>query len=397
MIKKMKKILAISYYYLPSNAPRAIQVSRLIENTEHEIDLITSFPYNNHKQRNPKNINVVSYKRNTLIRYLDFLADKCRMSLNRIPDQYLKWAKTVENYIENNEIDLKKYDIIMTFGQPMSTHLLGVALKNKYSIPWIAHFSDPWVDNPYSNYNFWSLKKNIQLEGQVFNTADKLVFTSEETIELVGGKHPDNVYKMEYLPHMGDPKIMHYKNSHSEKKADKYIIRYVGNFYSRRSPEPLYKAVEELYEQNIRVFNDVEIGIAGSLGDHVLVPLKYKRASQIIKLYGKVDYKTSIRLMDEADCLLIIDAPAKKSIFFPSKLADYVSLRKYVAAITPEGTTNRIVAKIGGTAADPTNNEQIKDMLIRIIRNKPREACFTEEFSPEIVRVRFEEIINDLI
>jgi hypothetical protein len=38
---------------------------------------------------------------------------------------------------------------MVPFGNPMTDHLVGLSLSRKYRIPWIARFSDPWVDNPY--------------------------------------------------------------------------------------------------------------------------------------------------------------------------------------------------------------------------------------------------------
>ena len=45
--------------------------------------------------------------------------------------------------------------------------------------------------------------------------------------------------------------------------------------------------------------------------------------------------------------LLILDAPFKISVFFPSKLVDYIGANKPILAITPEGSCAEIVRKLG--------------------------------------------------
>ena len=45
--------------------------------------------------------------------------------------------------------------------------------------------------------------------------------------------------------------------------------------------------------------------------------------------------------------LLILDAPFDISVFFPSKLVDYIGAQKPILAITPEGSCADIVRRLG--------------------------------------------------
>ena len=44
-------------------------------------------------------------------------------------------------------MNINKFDFFMTRSQFHTSHLLGLYLKN-YNLPWYAHFSDPWYNNP---------------------------------------------------------------------------------------------------------------------------------------------------------------------------------------------------------------------------------------------------------
>src|SRR5919202_1568394 len=78
-------------------------------------------------------------------------------------------------------------DAVVTFSQPTTDHLVGLELKKIWRAPWVAHFSDPWVDNPYYATDAATRDFNLAAERAVCEVADRLVFTSEETVDLVTG------------------------------------------------------------------------------------------------------------------------------------------------------------------------------------------------------------------
>lgn len=62
-----------------------------------------------------------------------------------IPDARKGWyryaVKEAKQLIQEKEIDA-----IITTGPPHSTHLIGKSLKEKFNLPWISDFRDPWVN-----------------------------------------------------------------------------------------------------------------------------------------------------------------------------------------------------------------------------------------------------------
>ncbi|MEJ2628853.1 MAG: hypothetical protein P8078_09880, partial [bacterium] len=67
-----------------------------------------------------------------------------------IPDARVGWNGFA--YRKAKDI-IKKYkiDTIITTSPPHSTQLIGLKLKKKFNIPWIADFRDPWTDIYYYN------------------------------------------------------------------------------------------------------------------------------------------------------------------------------------------------------------------------------------------------------
>src|SRR5262245_58863134 len=40
-------------------------------------------------------------------------------------------------------------DVVLTSGPPHWAHLLGLSLKRRYRLPWVADFRDPWASIPF--------------------------------------------------------------------------------------------------------------------------------------------------------------------------------------------------------------------------------------------------------
>jgi hypothetical protein len=94
-----------------------------------------------------------------------------------IPDARMFWIrpsiKFLQNYIAENEIK-----IVITTGPPHSLHVIGLKLKEKMDITWIADFRDPWTSIDYFeklNLTAFSRKKHHSLENKVLEVADEVI------------------------------------------------------------------------------------------------------------------------------------------------------------------------------------------------------------------------------
>jgi hypothetical protein len=88
----------------------------------------------------------------------------------------------------------------------------------------------------------------------------------------------------------------------------------------------------------------------------------------LLTFRASVEYEESLQEMRSADGLLIIDAPFEQSVFFPSKLVDYLWARRPILALTPPGTSANIVMAAGGLVASPENPETIASGLADMIQ-----------------------------
>ena len=133
-------------------------------------------------------------------------------------------------------------DVLVTFGQPMSDHLAGLTIKRRLGAPWIAHFSDPWSDNPYLWLNPVSRIRPRRMECQVLAAVDHAMFTSHETMELVMRKYPEGWRQGERAAsrlRSSVPSASHPRRGN----ATACWLCHSGNFYGRRNPLMLVRAL----------------------------------------------------------------------------------------------------------------------------------------------------------
>jgi len=348
----------------------------------------------------PDSINIirVPFHRSRFLKVIDILSDKYDLTWSHVPDVYRSWVKKAFRWFNVwHSHNQQPIDLVITCGQPMSDHLLGLWYTRNSSEKWIAHFSDPWTDNPFRHDNPLTARLNKQLEAKVIQKADAIIFTAPESKDLVMKKYPKSWSKRAHiLPHCYDK--TRYDQS-VKPSPDTYVIRSIGNFYGHRTPQPLFQAVETILNENSKVLNSVDIELIGSI-EHKQKKIlkKYPKANNKIKIIQSVSYRNSLQLMQKAHCLVVIDAPASSSVFFPSKLVDYLGAHRFILALTPVGPTSRIVREQGGMVVEPGDIGEIVRFLTKICLEKPSSLSISSErYEKAHVTQEMHAIINKVL
>jgi glycosyltransferase involved in cell wall biosynthesis len=287
--------------------------------------------------------------------------------LGKLPDIYrffnfLLFNKANKMIAENN------YEVMVTWSQPHSSHLIGLKLKSslKISPKWIAHFSDPWISNPYFEVNSWIKRINESLFNRVLNQADAISVTNEYVILAEEGfSSAENRRKVNVVPHSFLPSM--YPGKDDDRHSEPIVIRYIGSFYGLRRPSPILSALAVLEANEPSIAKKLRVEFIGAKLDEKALKEIQKLKLVSIEILPSVSFRESLGLMQKADLLLIIDAPMEMSPFLPSKLIDYIGSNVPVLAFTPPGPSADIVKELGGWVASPTETElgyqALKDAL----------------------------------
>src|SRR5687768_6800115 len=109
--------------------------------------------------------------------------------LKQLPDEKRVWMPGALR-AARKALDAQRPDVLVTFAQPWSDHLIGLRLRRESALPWVAHFSDPWVDSPYFRAPPWVRRRAEQWEHDVVSAATRVVFVSARTRDRVMAKYP---------------------------------------------------------------------------------------------------------------------------------------------------------------------------------------------------------------
>lgn len=379
--------------------PQAIQIGRLLQGCDIELATVSGRFLT--QPNTPKGSDFVARQR--LINQLELphqarlkgLAHRVSMRLvpfyGRSPDEFVAWAQLAAHKTgEWLEANPGSVDVLATFGEPMSDHLVGLALKRRFDLPWLAHFSDPWVDNPFRKFQPLANSRNRRLEAEVINSADSVVFTSEETRQMVMHKYPQAWLRKAFvLPHSFDP--TDFSGMQRDMGESKIVLRYLGNFYGHRTPFPLVSSLARLAVSLPQLMADVRVELVGSMpGWMRWHPAINRLPEGLLVFRDPVPYQRSLELMSSADLLLVIDAPAKNSVFLPSKLVDYIGAGKPIFGIVPPGASDHLIGQLGGVTVDPQASSDIDTALVQAIANTRAARVDAAPWGDPQVRNQFE-------
>lgn len=269
-------------------------------------------------------------------------------------------------------------DALITFAQPWRDHLAGLALRRwRKKTPWIAHFSDPWVDSPYTADLPPAIHKTEQQrEAAVIRQADVVVFTNEYAADLVMRKYPARYRrKSRVVPHAMDTDLIGLIGPPraSRKPGSPLRLIYVGQlFRGRRTPDTLFEALSSIHKQ-VPLDGRVEVEFVGEGSGRAEAQAQAKAfgLDRVVRFRMRVPYLESLEAMAGADVLVLIDAPADINVFLPSKLADYLMVGKPVLAITPVvGPSADMVRAFGYPVVSPGDQKALVGALRNLMDDK---------------------------
>ena len=377
------KIFVVSWFYPPVTTSEALVTYKLFANSKNEYYLCSalnnSWSYNSESKLESKNVHVYPFK----VENFDEFEEKAF-------EKYLELSKKI------------KFDMIMTRSMPPEPQKVGLRIRkiNK-DIPWVVSLADPIGNNPYETIYpllqnnrriirncYWlfpqftvnhltklsrnpytkKLSKLNKLQEEVINKADAVIVPTKEQGEYIFHNKEKFAKKCIVVPHSYDLSL--YPKA-SSKKNDKFTFAFIGHTDQLRSIEPLIKSIKVLKDINPDFVSKIKIRLIGNFPDYIKNMVYVYFLQDVILFEGTVNYFESLKIMQESDCLIHVDAdfPNLKngSIFFAAKITDYLGARKPILGITnPRCPAGRIITSTGGVCSS-TNNLDLANTIKKIV------------------------------
>lgn len=382
----MKRVLIITYYWPPSGGAgvqRWLKFAKYLPLYGWEPVVIVpdpesaTYPVRDESLRHelPRNIEVIQTKNFDFfnlykkasgaknIPYAGFASESGRVSFRQkisrfirgnffLPDPRKGWNK----YAISAAMELissKQPDCIITTGPPHSTHLIGLRLKEKFNIPWLADFRDPWTDIYYYR-EFYPTKLahqvNLGMEKKVLRKADKVITVSPSWKELFKSKTDTDV---DVLTNGYDHENF---NLQTGPGNDALVITYIGSMSDIYPIDTFLEA----FESFTRVSPDAKFRIIGTISESVRTKIN-RLPPKNIELVPYMDHRKVITYLYLADVLLLlIPEHASSKGIVPGKLFEYLAVGKPVLVIGPGDGDGAEIVRKGNSGDTFTAQEAMK-------------------------------------
>lgn len=277
-----------------------------------------------------------------------------------IPDARKFWVKPSIKFL-SRYIEQEGIQTIITTGPPHSLHLIGMGLKSKFKLQWIADFRDPWTTIGYHSQlklGANARKKHRQIEQQVVDTADKLIVTSQTTKQEFSKltQTPITVITNGY-----DGEIMEYE------KSEKFTLSHIGSLLTGRNPEVLWKVLEELAEEVVGFKERLEIRLGGVISKEVFLSIEKHKLSEYTTNLSYVPYDQVSEQNGKSQVLLLVEIDREETRgIIPGKLFSYLKVQRPILAIGPdEWEAGQMVQELAvGSYSTHKQQEKLKTVLL---------------------------------
>lgn len=259
----------------------------------------------------------------------------------------------------------KKIKFIFVTSPPHSSQITGLVLSVLCKKPLIIDYRDPWNDlvrTERSNFRLWF---ENGLENLIVKKASKVISTSETYSSLLKKRY--NYFK--------NSKFVTITNSFEKDKIEsieptyssKFTMSYLGIFYSEHNPYLFFDALKSCIEKYPYIRKNILLKIIGNGDCKTLEYLNKMNLQDIVEITGRLKHDEAIQNAKSSDLLLLLMGKSKKTNrgWIPSKLFEYLAIKKPILAVVPEGDASQIIKKTKSGYVVTSNNINKIENIIR--------------------------------
>lgn len=288
-------------------------------------------------------------------------------------------------------LEMQPVDAVVSVSAPYTAHLIGWRIQQKIHKPWIVDLRDEWSDNPVRRARFvWQSRLDSWLEARVFSAADRILMTTPSYCRHLAAR----------LPLQERPKVALLTNGFDAsdfarplRSADssRFHLVYSGSLYGPQNPTNFLGALRKAIQTQRIPANRVLVTFLGRASRSIEAEAFAAYAPEdCIQRIPFASHETAIRLMQQADALLLLIGSHRGEGNIPGKTFEYMAAQKPVLALVPPaGDTAAMLRTAGvGIVVDPEDLEGIENEIVALYQRWHAGALSTD-FNAEYVQ-RFE-------
>ena len=392
----MKKVLIICYYWPPAGGPGVQRWLKFVKYLrEFDIEPVVYVPENAHyplidkssESGIPKGIKVV--KKNIFEPYAfasllsgsqtktistGIIEDEAKQGFLQklmlfirgnffIPDARKFWVKPSVKFL-SDFLKEENIDTVVTTGPPHSVHLIGLKLKEKFNINWLADFRDPWTNIGYHSklkLTEKSKSKHLELERKVLEAADEIIVTSYTTREEFSKKTSKPVHLI--TNGFDDEKIG------AVQPSEDFLISHVGSLLSGRNPENLWRSLGDMVKENKDFRDHFKLEITGAISSQVKHSILAAGLEPFVSFNDYVSHNEALKIQRRSRVLLLLEIDSEETRgIIPGKLFEYLAAKRPILAVGPKDwDAARIISETSaGKSFEYHQQAEIKSYILEL-------------------------------
>ena len=243
--------------------------------------------------------------------------------------------RAAEAYLKNNSVDF-----ILTSGEPFILFRYAAKLSNKYNIPWIADYRDPWSQDKKRSYDFITKFLNTYWEKKYVKKASFISTVSPFFKRKIQTLFPFK--RIEIIPNGYDPDAVT-KTASIKQNSEVLRIGFVGTIYKWHPLE----IVLQTYLEFIESIEDPKIelrfyGINNHEEIRNLILIRYNKLSKYVSIIPKMQNEALLANLAQDNMLLLFNYFS----YMGTKIYDYLALRrKILLCFTNDPEGNKLKEK----------------------------------------------------
>lgn len=243
-------------------------------------------------------------------------------------------------------------EAVVTTSPPNAAHLVGLHLKRRLRIPWIADLRDPIIDNfAYQRTGSLGDRFTQWLERTTLTHADQVVVTcpelAERLLDRYGTLRPGKIATITngYDPSDAPTDLARLPAS------GRFVLAHVGAFYSQQSIVPLLEAVRSLRASRADVASNLSLRVVGSIASSQRSALRPEDQA-FLEYVGYREHRDAIGEMAKADALLLTTPPNDGGrLCIPAKTFEYLAFGRHIIAVLhPRTALARLLEQAGNVS-----------------------------------------------
>jgi glycosyltransferase involved in cell wall biosynthesis len=266
-------------------------------------------------------------------------------------------------------INEKKIENIITTSPPHSTQMIGLKLKRKLNIKWIADLRDPWSDIYYTDRMYQTTLAqciNRSMEERILNSADSVISTCNSTRDLFRSRLHENQSPERIITVTNgfDPDDL----KSTDIKPVNFTITYLGTFAGNYEIDVLAKAIDYCKTVNFKGINLKFVGRTDGKVERIFKDRKNVR----LDIIPYVEHSKAMEyLAGSAALLLVVPSDKKSDEMIPGKLFEYLASGRPIIAIGPKESDVAEILKEtnGGRIFGQNDSAGLGEYLIEIMDN----------------------------